>query len=173
MAIATRNPTPPWYRQAWPWFIMALPATAVIAGVITLWLAIKSNDGLVVDDYYKQGLAISQTMERSERAFKLGLEASVRISSDSVIVHMDALDHAALPARLRVRIAHPTRAGHDQILLLTGSNGSYQAGLAPLATGRWDIQIEDEPQTWRLNGAANLPAETEIRVVPTDPKALN
>lgn len=46
---------PPWYRQFWPWFIIALPASAVIASFITLWLAISHPDQLVVDeDAYRQ-----------------------------------------------------------------------------------------------------------------------
>lgn len=40
----------PWYRQFWPWFIIALPASAVVAGFITLWLAVSNPDHLVVDD---------------------------------------------------------------------------------------------------------------------------
>jgi len=40
----------PWYRQFWPWFIIALPASAVIAGFFTLWLAISHPDHLVVED---------------------------------------------------------------------------------------------------------------------------
>ncbi len=40
----------PWYRQFWPWFIIALPASAVIASFITLYLAISRPDPLVVDD---------------------------------------------------------------------------------------------------------------------------
>lgn len=48
------NPVPaedlPWYRQFWPWFIIALPAAAVIASFITLWLAISHPVHLVVDD---------------------------------------------------------------------------------------------------------------------------
>ena len=40
----------PWYRQFWPWFIIALPAAAVIAGFVTLWLAISRPDYLVVDE---------------------------------------------------------------------------------------------------------------------------
>jgi len=39
-----------WYKQFWPWFIIALPASAVIAGFITLWLAITHPDPLVIDD---------------------------------------------------------------------------------------------------------------------------
>ncbi len=45
----------PWYRQFWPWFIIALPAAAVIAGIITLYLAVSNPVSLVVDDEeYKQ-----------------------------------------------------------------------------------------------------------------------
>lgn len=48
------NPVPghdlPWYKQFWPWFIIALPASAVIAGFYTLWLAINNPDYIVVDD---------------------------------------------------------------------------------------------------------------------------
>jgi len=40
----------PWYRQFWPWFIIALPASAVVAGFVTLWLALSNPDHLVVDD---------------------------------------------------------------------------------------------------------------------------
>ena len=40
----------PWYKQFWPWFIIALPASAVIASFFTLWLAISNPDYLVVDD---------------------------------------------------------------------------------------------------------------------------
>ena len=41
---------PPWYRQFWPWFIIALPASAVIASFYTLWLAVSNPDYMVVDD---------------------------------------------------------------------------------------------------------------------------
>ena len=40
----------PWYRQFWPWFIIALPASVVIASFVTLWLAITHPDHLVVDE---------------------------------------------------------------------------------------------------------------------------
>jgi hypothetical protein len=45
----------PWYRQFWPWFIIALPAAVVIASFFTLWLAISNPDHLVLDeDEYRQ-----------------------------------------------------------------------------------------------------------------------
>jgi hypothetical protein len=40
----------PWYRQFWPWFIIALPASVVVASFVTLWLAISNPDPLVIED---------------------------------------------------------------------------------------------------------------------------
>ena len=44
------NPVTPWYRQFWPWFIIALPAAAVVASFVTLWLAISRPDYVVLDE---------------------------------------------------------------------------------------------------------------------------
>lgn len=46
----------PWYKQFWPWFIIALPASVVVASFFTLWLAISNPDQLVVDDDEYQSL---------------------------------------------------------------------------------------------------------------------
>jgi hypothetical protein len=46
----------PWYRQFWPWFIIALPTSAVIASFISLWLAVSNPDYLVVDEQEYQQL---------------------------------------------------------------------------------------------------------------------
>jgi len=40
----------PWFREPWVWFIIALPAAAVVGCAITIWLAITRPDFLVVDD---------------------------------------------------------------------------------------------------------------------------
>ncbi|MDX2417718.1 MAG: FixH family protein [Xanthomonadales bacterium] len=53
--VSVQEQNLPWYRQFWPWFIIALPASAVIASFITLWLAISNPDHLVVtDNEYRQ-----------------------------------------------------------------------------------------------------------------------
>ena len=57
----------PWYRQFWPWFLIALPATVVVAGLTTWWIAAHKADSLVVDDYYKEGLAINRRCGSSSR----------------------------------------------------------------------------------------------------------
>ena len=60
-----QHPIKPWYRQFWPWFLMALPGAAVIGGITTVIVATIDRDGLVKDDYYKEGLAINRDLARA------------------------------------------------------------------------------------------------------------
>ena len=45
---------------------MAGPGIVVIASLGSAWLALKSDDGVVATDYYKQGLMINRTISRAE-----------------------------------------------------------------------------------------------------------
>lgn len=159
----------PWFKQRWPWILISLPATSVVVGMVFLYFAVTTWDGLVVDDYYRQGRAIDRTIARSVHAADLGLVADLSIRSDNVTVRLSATGPDALPESLIVTIAHPTRGGQDQILRLSArGEGVFTGPVAPLSTGRWIIQLEDESRTWRLNGAVYLPTETEKRIVPYD-----
>ena len=72
----------PWYREPWPWLLMAGPAIVVVAALVTAYLAVSSDDGVVADDYYKRGLVINRVLEREQRAAALGLGAVVAIGDD-------------------------------------------------------------------------------------------
>ena len=48
----------PWYRQFYPWMLIALPASAVIGGGFTLYLAITRPDALVRQDCVKDGVVM-------------------------------------------------------------------------------------------------------------------
>ena len=39
-----------WYKQFWPWFLISLPSPS-IASIVTINIAIRTDDGLVSDDY--------------------------------------------------------------------------------------------------------------------------
>jgi hypothetical protein len=164
-----RPPSRPWYREPWPWIIMVPPATAVVAGMVMLWLAITSYDGLISDDYYKQGLAINKTLRRDDRAFELSYRARLQLSEDSsrVRVFFDGAQDAPLPTALQLRLAHPTRAGRDQIAVLRAyAPGQYEAELIPPEAGRWRATIEDIDGTWRLAQIWNLPLDRTIELEP-------
>lgn len=141
----------PWYREPWPWILIALPLSAVIAGIATLMIAIKHEDGLVAEDYYKQGLAINQVLERESRAAALGISAQAMISGDRI--RIGVAGGADLPDKIVVRFIHPTRAGEDRRVVLAAiANGWYEGAMPGLAPGRWRVQTEDDQALWRLTG---------------------
>lgn len=159
--------TLPWYRHRWPWILMAGPAVVVVAGLITAYLAATGNDGLVDDDYYKQGLAVNKIAARDQQALSLGVQADLMLSADGAQVRVLLRGDAgfAAPAVLSLRIIHPTRGGADQTLLLRADGGgSYTARLATPLRGRWHIAIEDEAGQWRLTGNWNVAHDASLRL---------
>lgn len=173
-ATQTSRSATPWYKERWTWLLMLMPATAIVAGFITLWLAIKSFDGLVADDYYKQGLAINQTLARATAAQALGLTAQVKFTAEEMSVLLNAKPATELPPRLLVTLAHPTKGGLDQQLVLTRDGDVYRGRIqSALASAHWKVLLEDEPRNWRLSGAAFLPTETEIRIDSADLKPVD
>ncbi len=141
----------PWYREPWPWILMAGPAAVIVAGAITIWIAFATSDGLVAEDYYKQGLAVNQMLKREAVAAEMKLKARVEFPDGFHRVRV-SLDGAA-PAELRLRLVHATRAGHDLQLRLARTGTHYEAAVAQaLAPGHWRVQIEDPARQWRLAG---------------------
>jgi hypothetical protein len=112
-----------------------------------MWLAFSSADGLVADDYYKQGLAINKRIARDALARELGISASVALAPDRIHVELKG----ASPEVLFVHLAHATRAGHDMRLRLTPvAPGAYEAELDGLPRGHWSVVIEDPRGSWRI-----------------------
>ena len=142
-------PATPWYRDRWPWILMAGPAFVVCGGSYAMWLAKSTDDGLVADDYYKRGMAINRTLQRFERAaeLKIGAVVTVRSDGDARLTLTGAEGRA--PTSLRLRLVHPTRAGLDESAeLVRAGDGSYVGRIAPPALGRWLVIVETD--AWRL-----------------------
>ncbi len=143
----------PWYKERWPWLLMAGPAVVVVAGIVTLWLAVASNDGLVSDDYYKQGMTVNQRLQRDHLAGDMGLHADVMRSDLNIRLLLAADRDAGLPNEVVLKLAHPTRAGQDQLVTMKlESQGFYTGKLAGDVSGRWLVSIEDPARHWRLQG---------------------
>ena len=158
----------PWYKQFWPWFLIALPAAAVVAGLYTLHLAIVTKDGLVVDDYYKEGLAINKTLNRDRRAQALGVAAVFRFdpAQGRVTLYLDG-SAASRPDFLTLRLVHPTREGYDQKLRLEREGErTYAASLQLRIRGNWHLLVTPPDDSWRIGGRSRLEGPVQIRLEP-------
>jgi hypothetical protein len=141
----------PWYRHFFVWLLIAFPALSVAGGVAMLLVAANTNDGLVVDDYYRQGLEINRRMERDRNAASAGLRAGIEFdpAAGHLRVRLRANAGFHSPARLRMSFMHPTRAGRDQTVDLGRvAPMVYEGPLPDLEGARWYALIEADD--WRL-----------------------
>jgi hypothetical protein len=148
-----RGSVHPWYRDRWPWLLIVPPAAAVAMGIVMATLALRSDDGLVVDDYYKRGLAINQVLDREARAARLGLQATLTFNPQGDRVRVVLSANASGASRPTLRLVHPTRAGRDQsVVLASGAGGVFEGALVPVSPGTWRLVLEDSGGMWRLAG---------------------
>ncbi len=158
----------PWYREPYVWLLIAFPALAVLSGFATLVIAVVSDDGLVVDDYYKRGKQINRVLRRDQAAAALQLGADLEIEpTGRVRVVLRAAENATpFPPRIELHLAYATRAGLDQNLVLeyaAGTSGDYRGQLQrPLITGRWYAQLQTA--TWRLVAVLQSPLTSTYRL---------
>ena len=65
----------PWYWVPFVWLLIGVPASSVILGAIMITLTVRTDDGLVIDDYYQHGKEINQVLARDEVARERGAQA--------------------------------------------------------------------------------------------------
>ncbi len=155
-----------WYAEPWVWLLIALPMSAVIGGMITLYLAVTTSDGLVVDDYYKRGKAINMDLARDAAAASHGLRARLDLDrvNRRITLSLDSHDNLS-PAQVRFSLLHPTLPGNDQvIMLLPAGEGTYAGTLQELQDSNWYLQLEADD--WRLSGALQTPRDSVVVLTP-------
>ena len=113
-----REDTDPWYRQFWPWFIIALPAFAVVAGLYTVWIALQTQDSLVVQSDDGMNVVTERMLAAEQEAMRLGLvaELDIQLETGAVVVTMSSLPGVDLATTLQLRMRHPTMASRDAVI---------------------------------------------------------
>lgn len=151
-----------WYRQPWPWLLIAGPFIVVVACLGSAWLAVKSDDGLVTQDYYKQGLLINQRLAHAtpDPERRLGAVITVAASGE---VRANVQGFIDAPRRLRLLLAHPVMASHpESVMLERGSDDVYIGTLPNQTPGRWIVTLEGDG--WRLPTTTVAGRLSEIRL---------
>jgi len=150
--------TLPWYRQFWPWFLIFLPASAVVAGLYTLYIAIQSQDSLVVDKGKSIGEATEQALLSERRAMDLGLSADLDINLETglVVARLSASEYIEPPVSLQLQLSHPAFQHRDISIQMARSlpdaegNATWSGHFASVPDGRWYVVMRSGE--WRLNG---------------------
>lgn len=149
----------PWYKQFWPWFLIALPASVVIAGTAMIVYSFTNADSLVDDDYYRSGLAINQNLNAQDYASAHGMQAQFHFFPQHQRVKLELSGNLAqFPQTLSLAFSHPTDAAEDFTLALESVGGNSYAAESPRPImGRWYFKLsnptvtgEDKQQAWLL-----------------------
>jgi len=60
------TPPPPWWKHGLVWLVIAGPVAVIVAGLVTVWIAVRSPDPVVAEDYYRRGVEINKTLARDK-----------------------------------------------------------------------------------------------------------
>ena len=156
----------PWYMHPWPWLLMLGPFIVIVAGIHTTWLAFSHPDALVVDDYYKQGKAINQNLERDRTAAGMKLDLAVRYDAAAGKLIGTIHSHGKPQTeKLNIQLVHSTLPEKDiKLQAQPDQDGNFSADLPMLDMARWQVLVEGEGHEWRLNGGWAWPQQTSLDI---------
>jgi hypothetical protein len=147
----------PWYKQFWPWFLIALPATVVVGTLYTVYIFSQNSVSLVAEDYYKKGKGINVDISKVRVANELNLSAQIKNNEKEIVIALDkgSLEH--FPA-LNVAVTHRTLADRDFSQLISASaTGEYRLPLTEDMSGPWFIELSPHNNEWLIQGRVSFP----------------
>lgn len=153
----------PWHKQFWPWFLIAIPLSSVIMGVIMIKLALEGEDSLVRQDWYKDGMAINQRLDKQLKARELGITARFTLKQDQsdLLVDVENINTSAEP-ELILDLMHPTLKSKDHsIRLYLAPNEQYYAKLDTLPKGVFYVLLRPPVTPWELEGKIDFSGTVE------------
>lgn len=161
----------PWYRQLWPWLLMAPPAASVIGGLALAYLAVRAPPALSVEDYADIEAITAREFSADAAAAALGLAAEVELTRQadgSARVELvlssageRASDASAAASRAAVLgpaegglvlgLRHPADPKLDRRVPLVRIGDRYTA-VVQLAPARYAVELVPPTGGWRLAG---------------------
>jgi hypothetical protein len=161
----------PWYRQLWPWLLMAPPAASVMGGLALAYLAVRAPLALSVEDYADIEAITAREFSADAAAAALGLAADVELTRQAdgsarvELVLSSAGERASgasanasrttvfAPAEraLVLGLRHPADPKLDRRVPLTRIGDRYTA-VVQLAPARYAVELGPPTGGWRLAG---------------------
>lgn len=146
--------TTPWYKQFWPWFIIAIPMSSVIVAVIQISFALNSPNDLVKENYYKEGLGINKVLDKRKKAQELAIEASVTIDNLTGEVLLSTKN--TQDQQLTLNFVNSAIADKDFSLVMTQvAENQYRGQLSKSLQGIWNLYLESD-SGWQISSRLDL-----------------
>ncbi|MGF1686813.1 FixH family protein [Photobacterium japonica] len=152
----------PWYKQFWPWFVFAIPATSICYSLTAVYIFSLNKVDLVAEDYYKKGKAINLDLSRLRVADALQLKAKVSVQDNDIAIMFNKGELTTYP-NLRVTFTHRTLPDKDFTQMMSADlSGNYRFASTNQLAGPWFVEVEPFNGDWMLQGRVNLPTPTPI-----------
>jgi len=149
-----------WYLHFWPWVLVLIPFSAVLFGILMIVVVYTYPDDLVVDDYYKDGMAINKIITLDKNAARMGVTADWIGGNANVLSFRVA---NANDSALVLNLFHVTDSDLDlSLVLYPEDDGLYSVDSALAiqilsSTGIWYVELNGVDESWRLRARIVTP----------------
>lgn len=156
----------PWYKQFWPWFLIAIPLSSLIVGSQIFRLATDGTNSLVVDDYYKEGKTINERLDKIEKAQALGIKTRLLVEEGNIA--LEFIDGSPSSGEaLKLDFFHVTLEEKDfQVFLTRDASGVYRNSERFPIKGKWRLRLTPIDESWKVQKNVNLPQTTPFNFNP-------
>ncbi|WP_131470997.1 FixH family protein [Marinomonas sp. MED121] len=157
------TPTP-WYKQFWPWFVIAIPVSSMLVAVVQVSYALNSPNDMVVDNYYKEGLGINTVLDKRTLAGELNISGSIVIDNTTGEVILSSENAQA--ETLSLNFYNSAISDKDfTIELIRIAENRYRGNLTKSISGIWNLYLESEAG-WQVGARLNLSKSDTTQFTP-------
>jgi hypothetical protein len=149
----------PWYKQFWLWFLIVPVMILMTGSFYLLYVSIKTHDGVILDNHYKDGKGYSVRTEEDAFARSVNLEAELRWVDSTITIFLNG-NLNPMPEEIELVIAYPTTEVYDINLVMNHRGlGEYQTTVTEPVEGRRVLQLHplNAELDWRLHFDGNVP----------------
>ena len=132
-------------KSRWPVIIIGSLAVVFFVNAFMLYMSLKTDDGLVNEDYYVKGLFYDEGLKgEKELGWEIGLSFTAPPSQTapaSVRVEISRDGEAVKGASVAIVLKRPATDRYDRAFALSPSGGAYAAEIEVPLGGLWDIEV--------------------------------
>jgi len=131
------------------WFLILVVVLTVNFFMVSM--AIVTNPGLVIDDFYEKGKNMSQSLANQKRMDEMGWEFQIEMpdlkEGKTDIVNLKVLDKEGQALQIDSAVLYYYRPSDkdldgEQVLAPTGNIGEFSSDFTLNTKGKWDLLLE-------------------------------
>jgi len=131
------------------WLMWLLLGSTVVAGFVTLAIALRSADRELPSSYHWEGERLDRDFALARNAARHGVEVTFVATAGQCSATVRGAPNE--PAALHLLFVNSTDAALDHAVRLTRvAPATYAADCAVLPSGRWRVALQDDAGQWAI-----------------------